>query len=126
MIDRIHRFVAITGRATDEATGNSVAAARVDLQRQQPPSERSELAVTGPDGYFYFMDLPNGEYQIRATTQGAPPASVNVRLTRTAGKVTKPVVADVTMRLTEPTTQASEAQSGKSKTDKRQKKQGGG
>jgi hypothetical protein len=125
MIDRIHHFVAITGRATDEVTGKPVAAARVNLVSEGKFLVRRDQQVTGPDGFFYFMDLPNGEYRIQVSAPGAPPASAKVQVTRALDKFTRPATADVTLKLTE-RPKSPEAPSAKAKSDKRPKRPDGG
>src|SRR4051794_17802848 len=61
--EQIRRIVAIAGRVTIEATGEPAAGALVEIAGG--PSTRA-----APDGVFYFLDLPNGSYDVTARLPG--------------------------------------------------------
>ncbi|MGA7412016.1 MAG: carboxypeptidase regulatory-like domain-containing protein [Bryobacteraceae bacterium] len=58
--------VAIAGKVTYAGTGRSIEGASV--QAAGPSAVRTR---TAPDGLFYFLDLPDGRYTVRASIPGA-------------------------------------------------------
>jgi hypothetical protein len=82
----IRRAVAIAGRVLDGGTGKPLGDAEVMIMKPMPKvfEKRLEIAAlpfgkrwdkmwdrpdrtrTRPDGLFYFMDLPDGEYSLQA------------------------------------------------------------
>jgi hypothetical protein len=82
---RIDRQVAIAGRLTN-ADHAPLAGAVVRLAKMPPELrevvgtaralENPGSAVTGPDGMFYFLDLPGGEYTVAGGSSGESSASV--------------------------------------------------
>jgi len=82
--------VALAGRVTDAQTGQALAAARVaisaapaaftawlQLKAKQAQArwdtmiERPDRTQTATDGYFYFLDLPAGQYTLTASLPGS-------------------------------------------------------
>lgn len=62
-------------------------------------TERPDRTTTGADGHFHFMDLPNGDYEIRVTAPGAEQeVAVPVHIDRQHGQVKPPEKADVVLR----------------------------
>lgn len=79
----IRHQVAIAGRVVD-ADGLAIAGAAIEIssssarferrvegavsaaEASQPASRRFGRTVTGSDGLYYFMDLPDGRYSVRA------------------------------------------------------------
>jgi hypothetical protein len=84
-LEQIRRQVAIVGRVTDAQTGQPVRGAQVTItsgppeflarlkivrevvRSKQPP----DLAVTGPDGHYHYVDLPAGAYTLTVTLSAA-------------------------------------------------------
>jgi hypothetical protein len=60
----VRRQVALAGRVMDKHTGKPIADAQVDISGV---SLAHGTTRTRQDGVFYFMDLPNGEYALRAS-----------------------------------------------------------
>jgi hypothetical protein len=110
VIDTIHHFVAIAGRVMDDLTGRPIAGAQATIvsapAKFQPRTSQAgdntglqDLTATGPDGFFHFMDLPNGDYEIQFNATGAPPVSAKLAVARVPGVVTRPVYADVKLEV---------------------------
>jgi hypothetical protein len=133
MIDTIHRFLAITGRVTDDATSGPIAGAQARIVSAprgfQPRMGQAgantgpqDLEVTGPDGFFHFMNLPNGDYEIELKAMGAPPVNAKLAVVRAPGVAMRPVNADVKLDLTA-TPAAAATKPAKSKADRRPKEE---
>jgi hypothetical protein len=123
MIDTIHRFVAIAGRAIDDSAGKPVAGAQARIVSGPPGFQPSVGHLdTRPDGLFYFMDLPNGDYVIELKAAGAPPVNTRVAVARASGAVMPPANADAKLELhaTQATVVTKPA---KSKTERRPNEQ---
>jgi len=109
-----HHFVAIAGRAVDESTNRPVAGADAEITSGPAEFERRRAAMgpwlpaasrdgrvkTAPDGIFYFVDLPDGTYEIRVKAAGAPPVNARVTVNRSGRAVAPPSVVDVAVQLT--------------------------
>lgn len=86
----VRRQVAIAGRVTDARTGKPIGGARVEIAdapdvlvaqlalkarqhgvRWDAMPERPDRARTAADGYFHFLDLPDGDYTLVAWLPGA-------------------------------------------------------
>ena len=84
-VEEVRHLVAIAGRATDAATGQPLAAAQVAITAAPQAftdrltlaalaagagwaalAERPDRTLTRADGSFYFVDLPDGAYQLSA------------------------------------------------------------
>lgn len=79
--------VAIAGRVLDGETEQPISGAIVQIDKEIPPkfktilsmkklqygaqwekmSDRIDRKITASDGYFYFVDLPQGEYTLKAS-----------------------------------------------------------
>jgi len=115
---QIRHFVAIAGRVTADSDRLPVAGAEVQLvgyppsfkalletqekqtggQTRRLREQHADRTVSGADGHYHFMDLPNGEYEIEVTAEGASErARVRVNLARESIAVQKPERADVTV-----------------------------
>lgn len=81
-LDLVVRRLAMAGRVTDAATGRPLPGAvaqitaspkeyqawaetrRAELASRTPPGAPPEVAVSGPDGWFRWLDLPPGKYTV--------------------------------------------------------------
>jgi hypothetical protein len=88
-IEPTRHQVAVAGQVTDKETGRVVSGAQVSIStapaafnnwlaikklqygdRWDSMNERPDRTQTASDGYYYFMDLPNGQYQLTASLPG--------------------------------------------------------
>ena len=86
----VRHAVAIAGRVTDAQTGRAIGRARVSItdgplafnewlanyakqygDRWETMMERPDQIRTAADGHFHFMDLPDGQYTLRASLPGS-------------------------------------------------------
>jgi len=108
IVMEVRHFAAVAGRVMDETTDKPVAGARVEIvnappafrARKHPKAGDPDRAsvLTGRDGHFHFLDLPEGNYEIQATVAGAPPASRKVPVARNAAGA-KPENADMMLKI---------------------------
>jgi hypothetical protein len=84
--------VAISGRVTDFQTGKAIGGARITIETETAPleftnwltlrakqygdrweqiDERPDRTRTAGDGHFHFMDLPDGDYTLKAELPGS-------------------------------------------------------
>lgn len=87
--EEIHHQVAISGRVTDGRTSRAIGRARVSItdgplafndwlanytrqygDQWETMLERPDQIQTDIDGHFHFMDLPDGQYTLRASLPG--------------------------------------------------------
>jgi hypothetical protein len=87
--EKIRHQVAIAGKVSDKETGQTIGGAIVEITEMPEPfktklalkalqyganwqtlPERPDRTRTAVDGYFYFVDLPDGNYTLRATLPG--------------------------------------------------------
>jgi len=87
--EKIRHQVAIAGKVTDKETGQTIGGAIVEITEMPEPfktklalkalqygadwetlPERPDRTRTAVDGYFYFVDLPDGNYTLTATLPG--------------------------------------------------------
>jgi Carboxypeptidase regulatory-like domain len=85
-VEVVRHRVAIAGHATDTETGRAMAGVTVEITGMPAPfkrmlglrslqfglswesmKDRPDRTQTRPDGLFYFVDLPNGDYQLSAS-----------------------------------------------------------
>jgi hypothetical protein len=118
MIAEVHHFAAIAGTVTNEADGKPVRGAIVEIVSAPEPfrlvqalreqqfgrkwrwmQQRVDRTVTGEDGHFHFLDLPNGDYIIAVRAAGAlEAAKVEAGVARKPNTVEKPVKADAALK----------------------------
>lgn len=89
-IEPTRHQVAVAGQVTDKETGRVVSGAQVAIstapaafnnwlaikklqygERWESMTERPDRTRTASDGYYYFMDLPDGQYQLTASLPGS-------------------------------------------------------
>lgn len=87
---KIGHQVSIAGQVSDQETGQIISGAIVEITAMPETfktklalralqygtnwdtlPKRPDRAITAIDGYFYFIDLPDGEYTLKATLPGA-------------------------------------------------------
>ena len=89
-IEPTRHQVAVAGQVTAKETGRVVSGAQIAITtapseftnwleirkiqhgaRWDSMTERPDRTRTAPDGYFYFIDLPDGQYKLTASLPGA-------------------------------------------------------
>ena len=105
-----HHSVAIGGQVTDAISGKPVAGAEIWITKS-PEAYQRRLEVRGrefgeawndmrtrpdrtvsrPDGLFYFLDLPEGEYEVTISAPYVPRAHSSANFGRRYGPETKTV-----------------------------------
>jgi len=109
-----HHFVAIAGRVLDMDANRDAAVAGAYVEIVSGPPEfirhrnargpwlgaarRDERVKTASDGVFYFLDLPDGTYEIRVTAAGAQSASATA-IVEHGENPFLPTAVDVALRL---------------------------
>jgi hypothetical protein len=118
-VSEVRHFVAIAGRVTSNVDQQAVAGAelqlvgyppslkmRLEAQEKKGGEQRPWLAeqayrtLSHDDGHFYFIDLPNGDYEIEVTAAGVTEKTrVPVRLARQPIAVQRPEKVDLVVQM---------------------------
>lgn len=102
--------VAISGQVTDAISGKVIAGAEVEITRSprayqkwlevrgnefgeswKTMRNRPDITQSRPDGLFYFLDLPEGEYEVTISAPYVPLARSSANFGRRYGPQTKTV-----------------------------------